>query len=385
MEKINKIEIAILGLGTVGYGVYDIINKSDYLSNVTIKYILDKDLSKQKDINSKVTNSYDEILEDPNISIIIECMGAKDFSYRCIKEALLHKKSVVTANKEVIASHIKELTEIKNKMNVSLYYEASVGGGIPIILPLHNAALINEITEIKGILNGTTNFILTKMTKDKMNFRDALKLAQELGFAEADPTNDLEGLDMVRKIAILSSIAYKHDVNPDKVYHYGISTLNEVDIENAQKMNKKIKLIASSKLVGKDIELKIEPVLVDEGTMIGSVDYEFNIIELETSINNKLVFYGKGAGRYPTANAMVNDMIMIIHGNKNYSFKEEGTKNIKEIKDKNKYYIRAKNIKNIDETIIETIDNNIIITKPIIANRLIELMPNIYFYARIGG
>ena len=226
-------KIAILGLGTVGYGVYDIIQSKDYLKDVVVKYVLDKNLELQKVVgeNTLVTTDYNKILEDKEVELVVETMGAKNFSYDCIKKALLAGKSIVTANKEVIAEHIDELTSLKNEKKVQLYYEASVGGGIPVIYPLHQASKVNYIANIKGILNGTTNFILTKMSEENYTFEDALKLAQKLGFAEADPTADLEGLDMVRKIAILSSIAYKGTIDLDKVYHYGISNVSKDDID----------------------------------------------------------------------------------------------------------------------------------------------------------
>ena len=377
-------KIAILGLGTVGFGVYDIIDKSKYLSDVEVKYVLDKDSSKQELVSAKVTSSIDEILNDKEIEVVIECMGAKDFSYKCIKNALLASKSVVTANKEVIAEHIKELTEIKTEKNVSLYYEASVGGGIPIIKPLHNAALVNEVSEIKGILNGTTNYILTKMSKEGLSFEEALKLAQINGFAEADPTADLEGLDMVRKIAILSSIGYKTEIDPEKVSHFGISNLSDKDIKYAEKNNAVIKLIASSKVVKDSVELKIEPVFIEKGSMIASVNYEFNVIEVKTNINDKLTFMGKGAGRYPTANAMVNDLIMIKHNDMNYSFANECKKEYKDLEDKYSYYIRLKDGKEICPCLVKEQDGSQLITKEIEKNKLNELMDKISFYARIG-
>ena len=331
-----------------------------------------------------MTSSIDEILNDKEIEVVIECMGAKDFSYKCIKNALLASKSVVTANKEVIAEHIKELTEIKTEKNVSLYYEASVGGGIPIIKPLHNAALVNEVSEIKGILNGTTNYILTKMSKEGLSFEEALKLAQINGFAEADPTADLEGLDMVRKIAILSSIGYKTEIDPEKVSHFGISNLSDKDIKYAEKNNAVIKLIASSKVVNNSVELKIEPVFIEKGSMIASVNYEFNVIEVKTNINDILTFMGKGAGRYPTANAMVNDLIMIKHNDKNYSFANECKKEYKDLEDKYSYYIRLKDGKEICPCLVKEQDGNQLITKEIEKNKLNELMDKISFYARIG-
>jgi len=377
-------KVAILGLGTVGFGVYDIITKSKYLSDIEVKYILDKDSSKQELVTSKVTSSIDEILNDIEVEVVIECMGAKEFSYKCIKSALLASKSVVTANKEVIAEHIKELTEIKNEKNVSLYYEASVGGGIPIIKPLHNAALVNEVSEIKGILNGTTNYILTKMSKEGMTFEEALKLAQINGFAEADPTADLEGLDMVRKIAILSSIGYKTEINPEMVSHFGISNLSDKDIKFAEKNNSVIKLIASSKVIDNNVELKIEPVFVDKGSMIASVNYEFNVIEVKTNINDKLTFMGKGAGRYPTANAMVNDLIMIKHNDKNYSFVEESKKEYKDLEEKYSYYIRLKDNCEICHCLVKEQDGNQLITKEIEKSELNKILNKVCFYARIG-
>ena len=377
-------KVAILGLGTVGFGVYDIIAKSSYLNDVEVKYILDKDSSKQELVKSKVTSSIDEILNDKEVEVVIECMGAKDFSYKCIKNALLASKSVVTANKEVIAEHIKELTEIKKEKNVSLYYEASVGGGIPIIKPLHNAALVNEVSEIKGILNGTTNYILTKMSKEGLSFEEALKLAQINGFAEADPTADLEGLDMVRKIAILSSIGYKTEIDPEKVSHFGISNLSDKDIKYAEKYNSVIKLIASSKVIDDKVELKIEPVFIEKGSMIASVNYEFNVIEVKTNINDKLTFMGKGAGRYPTANAMVNDLIMIKHNDKNYSFNEECKKEYKDLGEKYSYYIRLKDGEQICNCLIKEQEGNQLITKEIEKAKLNELMEKVSFYARIG-
>ena len=377
-------KIAILGLGTVGFGVYDIIQKSEYLKDIEVKYILDKDSSKQDLVKSKVTSSIDEILSDKEIEVVIECMGAKNFSYKCIKEALLASKSVVTANKEVIAEHINELTEIKNKRNVSLYYEASVGGGIPIIKPLHNAAIVNEVSEIKGILNGTTNYILTKMSVEGLSFEEALKLAQINGFAEADPTADLEGLDMVRKIAILSSIGYKSEIDPEKVSHFGISNLSDKDIKYADSKNSVIKLIASSKLVDNNVELKIEPVFVQKGSMIASVNYEFNVIEVKTNINDKLTFMGKGAGRYPTANAMVNDLIMIKHNDKNYSFTQKSKKEYKDLEEKYSYYIRLKDDSEICDCLIKEKEGNQLITNEIKKSDLNKILDKVCFYARIG-
>lgn len=377
-----KVNIAILGLGTVGYGVYDIIKHVPYLKNVNIKKILDKDLSKNEEVGEIITTSFDEILNDDEIKVVIETMGAGAFSYKCIKESLLSGKNVITANKEVIAEHLEELTKIKIEKKVSLYYEASVGGGIPLIKPLSLVSLTNDINNICGILNGTTNYILTKMDRDDMSFNDALKDAQAKGFAEADPTNDLEGLDMVRKIAILSMISYKGAVNLKNIYHYGIKNVATSDIEYAKSKGYTLKYLATSSFDKGKAYIRIEPHFISNDDVITKTSDEFNIVEIDASINGKLVFFGKGAGRYPTANAIVNDLIMIMNKDKNYAvdFKEK----IQTVKASlpAKYYIRVKNIKKIDQKIIEKMERNIIITKMINFEDI--NLDGVSFYAKIG-
>lgn len=374
--------IAILGLGTVGYGVYDIIKNSNYLKDVNVTKILDKNDSLKNVVGNIITSNYDEILNDDSISVVVETMGAGKFSYDCIKKALLKNKNVITANKEVIASYIDELTTIKNEHNVSLYYEASVGGGIPLIKPVHLVALTNDVSEIKGILNGTTNFILSKMTNENLSFSEALKLAQEKGFAEADPTADLEGLDMVRKIAILSDICYKGFVNIDEIYHYGIKNVSSEDINCANVFGYVIKFIASSKKIDDSVEIRIEPHFVSKDSVISKTDNEFNIVKINASINGELMFYGKGAGRYPTANAIVNDLIMIKNNDLNYSFNNKNEIKILKESAEGKYYLRVKDINKVNQDIIDKVVNNMIITKNIELNSID--MDNIEFYAKIG-
>lgn len=376
-----KTNIAILGLGTVGYGVYDIIQKIDSL-NIAVKYVLDKDTSKKEllDQNTILTSNYDEIINDNEVEIIVETMGAKDFSYYCIKKALENNKSVVTANKEVIANSIDELTELKIKNKVSLMYEASVGGGIPIIAPLFEIVKVNVVDEVYGILNGTTNFILTKMTNEKMDFSDALKLAQKLGFAEADPTADLEGLDMVRKIAILSDIAYHGKVNIENIEHYGISTVSAKDISFADSKDYVIKLLAYSKLDEK-ASILIEPVIVKKDHILAAVQNENNIVSVNAAFNDNLKFYGKGAGRYPTANAIVNDLIAITEGRKNYTFDNQKQIEVCELKKLHQYYLRLN--EQIDSELILESDSEFVITKPISRKQLKDIKDKVAFYARI--
>ena len=377
-----KINIAILGLGTVGYGVYDIIKHVPYLKKVKIKKILDKDLSRNEEVEGIITTSFEDILNDEEINVVVETMGAGSFSYKCIKEALLSGKNVITANKEVIAEHLEELTNIKKEKKVSLYYEASVGGGIPLIKPLSLVALTNDINNICGILNGTTNYILTKMDRDAMSFNDALKDAQAKGFAEADPTNDLEGLDMVRKIAILSSISYKGAINLKNIYHYGIKNVSTFDIDYAKTKGYTLKYLATSTIDKKKAYIRIEPHFISSDDVISKTNDEFNIVEVDSSINGKLVFYGKGAGRYPTANAIVNDLIMIMNKDKNYTVDFKNKIQTVNASIPAKYYIRVKNIKKIDQKIIEKMERNVIITKMVKFEDI--NLDGVSFYAKIG-
>lgn len=377
------VKIAILGLGTVGYGVYDIIKNTKYMQKVKVSKILDKDFTKQKLVDNIITDNYEDILNDKDISIIVETMGAGSFSYHCIKKALLAGKHVVTANKEVVASYIDELTNIKNQKGVSLYYEASVGGGIPIIKQVHNAALVNEIKSIQGILNGTTNYILSKMSNEGLTFDVALKLAQEAGFAEADPTADLEGLDMVRKIAILSDIAYKTNIDIEKIWHFGIKNVSERDIQFAQRKGFCLKFVSESRLEDNNINIKVEPKFISKDFVIAKTNNEFNIVEIKCNYNGDLMFYGKGAGRYPTANAIVNDIIMIVNNDMNYTYENNFEYSINKEDDYGIYYLRVKNTELIDKDIIDEINNNQIITKEINFNNIKNNIENIEFYAKV--
>lgn len=374
--------VAILGLGTVGYGVYDIINNSKLLKNIKVIKILDKDLSKNEEVGGIITTRYTDILVDKDIDVIVETMGAGAFSYKCIKEAIMTGKHVVTANKEVIASHLEELTKLKKEYKVSLYYEASVGGGIPIIKPLHLMTQTNEIKSICGILNGTTNYILTQMENKNISFKEALKEAQEKGFAEADPTNDLEGLDMVRKIAILSMIAYHGNINLKNVHHYGIGQVTPFDIDFAKNKGYVLKYMATSFIDQNKVELRVEPHFISANDPISQANDEYNGVMIDTNYNSDLLFYGKGAGRYPTASAIVNDLMMIKNHDKNYSVDFSNKLQVTKATRKAKYYLRIKNIKKIDQKIIEKMERNVIITKMINFEDI--NLEGVSFYARIG-
>ncbi|MFA7009589.1 MAG: homoserine dehydrogenase, partial [Bacilli bacterium] len=313
---------------------------------------------------------------------IVETMGAGEFSYHCIKKALDAKKHVITANKEVVALHLEELSKLKEKKGVSLLYEASVGGGIPIIYPLYEIVKVNEVDEIQGILNGTTNFILTKMFQEGLNFADSLRLAQEKGFAEADPTADLEGLDMVRKIAILSSIAYKGVIDIEQIDHFGITNLNDQDLSNIKTVGGVLKLIATSKRQKDKISLCIEPTILQPNSMFSTVNEEYNLISVNASINGNLKFYGKGAGRYPTANAIVNDVIAIAEGRKNYSFENKNKLIMTDLSDLNKYYLRLKKNETLAMEYIEKQEDSYIITKEMSKATFKQIIAKVDFYAK---
>ena len=314
--------IGLLGFGTIGTGVYELINlnKGRFANNLdekaVITKILDRDPNKKVapgDV-AKIVTDADEIINDPDIKVVVALLGGMDFEYGLIKRALQNKKHVVTANKAVISEYFEELLTIAAENNVILRYEASVGGGIPIIESLKEELKINRVNEIKGILNGTTNFILSKMTEEGADFDDTLKLAQSIGFAEADPTADIEGYDVSRKLSILSSLAYGGIVKDADVRKRGLSDVRAVDIEMAGDFGYIIKYLGHSVL--KDdgrVYTTVEPVLFKEASIMSNVNSEFNIVSIVGDIIGELQFYGKGAGKDATANAVVGDVLYIIN------------------------------------------------------------------------
>jgi len=310
-------KVAIMGYGTVGSGVYDIIKtNSDKLSrsangeSVDIKYILDiRDFDDHPE-KELFTKEFNDILNDDEVSVVAEVMGGLHPAYEFTKSLLEAGKSVVTSNKELVATYGTELLEIARGKNVNYFFEASVGGGIPIIRPMSQCLVANNVDEIAGILNGTTNFILTKMIEDGMQFDDALKLAQELGFAERNPAADIEGHDACRKICILASLAYGKHVYPDSVHTEGITKITLEDVRYAEAFHCVIKLIGSVKrLADGKIDIIVAPMLVPNKSQLANIDYEFNGIMVRGDCTGDVVFYGKGAGKLPTASAVVADVI----------------------------------------------------------------------------
>ncbi|PKM60384.1 MAG: homoserine dehydrogenase [Firmicutes bacterium HGW-Firmicutes-4] len=318
--------IALLGFGTIGSGVYELINlnKGKFAGNFTdvesrksspvITKVLERDASKDLgDTVGKIVTHPSEILEDESIGLVIALMGGMDFEYEMIKECLRAGKHVVTANKAVISEYFQELLTLAEENGVLLRYEASVGGGIPIIGSLKEEMKINRVTEIKGILNGTTNFILSKMTEEGADFGDTLALAQSIGFAEADPTADVEGYDVSRKLSILSSMAYESIIRDEDVYKRGITDIRAADIEMIGSMGYVVKYLGHSILEEKNVYTTVEPVLFKEASIMSNVNSEFNIISITGDIIGELQFYGKGAGKDATANAVVGDVLYILN------------------------------------------------------------------------
>lgn len=310
------INIAVLGYGIVGSGVVEILNKNgDNIKKraagkeINVKYVLDLKDFPGDPIEDKVVHDYDIILNDPEVKIVVEVMGGVEPAYAYTKKALLNGKSVCTSNKELVAAHGPELLAISKENNLNFMFEASVGGGIPIIRPLNQSLTADEIEEISGILNGTTNYILTKMTNEGSDFHSALKEAQDLGYAESDPTADVEGQDACRKIAILSSLAYGMHVDFNDIYTEGISNISDVDIKYAKEIDGSIKLLATSEKVGDQILAMVAPMIVKPDNPLYSVNDVFNAIFVNGNFLGDVMFYGSGAGKLPTASAVVSDIV----------------------------------------------------------------------------
>ncbi len=309
-------KIAVLGYGVVGSGVVELFykNKDSILKKIgkdaDIKYILDiRDFS-DSPYSEKFTKDISDIVNDDEVTIVAECMGGATFAYDFVKACLQKGKNVSTSNKELVAKKGAELLAIAKEKNCNFFFEASVGGAIPIIRPLHKCLAANEISYIAGILNGTTNFILGKMINDSMDFADALKMAQELGYAEKDPTADVEGHDACRKICILSSLITGKHVYPDNVYTKGITEISLKDVKLAEKFGAAIKLIASvKKLENGRIIPMVMPMLVTYDNLISRVDDVFNAVMVCGDGIDKAMFYGRGAGMLPTASAVLGDVI----------------------------------------------------------------------------
>lgn len=309
------IQVAVLGYGTVGSGVVEVIetNKSDINKKagekLNVKYILDLRDFPGDPYEKKVVHDFDIILNDPEVSVICETMGGNEPAYSFSKKALLAGKSVCTSNKELVANHGPELLKIARENHCNYLFEASVGGGIPIIRPLNYSLTAEKIDSITGILNGTTNYILTRMDKDGVSFDEVLKEAQEKGYAEKNPEADVEGYDACRKIAILSSLMKGKNVNYKDIYTEGITKITAADFAYAGKMNRSIKLLAMSRDTEDGFFAMVAPFMISKEHPLYSVSDVFNAVYVHGNMLGDSMYYGRGAGKLPTASAVVSDVV----------------------------------------------------------------------------
>lgn len=310
------ISVAIMGHGTVGSGVAEILttHKQKLFKAVGeelyVKHILDLREFPDSPLADRFTKNFEDIVNDIEVRVVVEVMGGTNPAYDFVKRCLQAGKSVVTSNKELVAKHGAELLAVAKENNANFLFEASVGGGIPIIRPLSQCLVANEVDEIAGILNGTTNFIFGKMINDNMDFSDALKLAQDLGYAERNPEADIEGHDACRKICILASLAFGKHIYPDNVYTKGISEITLDDVKYADSLNHVIKLIGDVKKTedGK-LDIMVAPMLLSKDCILSDINDVFNGILVKGDCTGDVMFYGKGAGKLPTASAVVADVV----------------------------------------------------------------------------
>ncbi len=307
----TKTTLGIIGIGTVGTGVVNLLrdNPQFEIRGIAMRY-----LEKPRELDLKpfeLTGDPFKLADDPRIEVIVEVVGGVEPMYEVIKRAISNGKHIVTANKELIAKHGPELFSLANQHNVTIFFEAAVGGGIPLISTLQRGLQANRIARVAGIINGTTNYILTKMEQEKKTFADALAEAQAAGFAEADPTNDIEGYDVVYKIAILSSLAFHQPVEVDKIFRQGITQISDLDIQLADEFGYRIKMIGLAQPGdGTDkLDVRAHPMLVPLHHPLAGVEGVNNAIFINGSAVGEIMLFGPGAGRYPTASAVVGDVI----------------------------------------------------------------------------
>ena len=294
----KKLKIGIIGLGTVGCGVVKVLSK---FSDVEIIGVAVNNINKKRDVEVKnLTSDSFELANNPEIDVIVEVAGG-----------LAVKDVLVTANKELLARCGAELFDLARENNVVILYEAAVAGGIPLILPIKTSLMANEFSSVAGILNGTTNYILTKMEEENLSYDECLKKAQELGYAETDPTGDVEGFDAMYKIAILANIVFNKRIDVNKIYREGITKITAQDIKIADELGYKIKLIASAKKIDDSIDIRVHPMLVSKNNPISEIKNATNAVSLSGFPVDKVMFVGPGAGQFPTASSVVGDILSI--------------------------------------------------------------------------
>ncbi len=356
MER-HSIGIGLMGLGVVGGQVAKVLlEKADALAervgcplSLRKVKVLPPDLARPvaRQMPAQLfTTDIDEFFAEPGIDIVVEAIGGENPAREYLQRAITAGKHVVTSNKEVIAKHGAELVALAEQHRVSLNYEASVGGGIPLIAPFKHDLVANRIKGIYAIINGTTNYILTKMAKEGMDFSSALKLAQELGYAEANPENDIEGIDATFKLAILASLAFQTQVRPDDIHREGISRVASRDFRYAHELGFAIKLLAIAKLSNQSIEVRVHPVFIPQDSLLAKVDGVYNAVLVEGDLVGKVLFFGEGAGALPTSSAVIADIVssardIILGTSRKTGGKLQSGKGIKPMSEiETRYYLR---------------------------------------------
>ncbi len=316
----KEINIALLGFGTVGKGAYDILSMNKELiekrinRSINVEKVFVRSMERAKELGvpeALATTDINDILDNVFIDIVVEAMGGTDYPADIMEKALLSGKSVVTPNKAALAANFARLKDAAAKGNASLRFEASVGGGIPALTAIQEALAGNQFTEVMGIVNGTTNYILTKMTEEGLPYEEVLKDAQDKGFAEADPTADVEGIDAANKLSILIALCFDEYISPEDIPREGITGVTAADIEAATVAGQKIKLIAKAAKKDGKMECSVKPTLLPVSHPLAGVSNEFNAIYVTGNAVGELMFYGRGAGALPTGSAVVGDIIAI--------------------------------------------------------------------------
>lgn len=319
----KAMNVGLMGLGVVGGGVFHTLTRKDNPISrqagipINVSRVLVRDLDKARPEGAPrdiLTTNPADILDDPDVDVVVEVMGGEQPALDYMTAALQGGKSVVTANKEVMAKHGPALLSLASSKGAQLLFEASVGGGIPILRPLMKDLRANEIRAVRAIINGTTNYIITQMTHEDVDFPQALREAQELGYAEADPTNDVEGFDAAYKLTILASLAFQTKVGHESVYREGISRLTVNDFRYARELGYAVKLMAIAKREGAEVEARVHPVLIPQETPLAKVDGVFNAVEMEGDLVGSVLFHGRGAGAMPTTSAVLGDVLEIAWG-----------------------------------------------------------------------
>lgn len=344
-------KIAVMGYGTIGSGVVEVlrINRDKIAQRagepVEVKYILDLRDFPGDPMEQQIIHDYRTIVNDPEIGIVVETMGGVEPAYTFVKEMLLAGKQVATSNKNLVAAKGAELIEIARDHGVNFQFEASVGGGIPIIRPLNKCLTADEIEEITGILNGTTNYMLTKMAEEGADFDEVLKDAQEKGYAEKDPTADVEGHDPCRKIAILTSLVCGKQVDYEDIHCEGITKLSAADFDYAKKLGRSIKLLAKSRKQGDSYSCMVAPFLLDEKHPLCGVNGVFNGIFVHGNVLGDAMFYGSGAGKLPTASAVVADLVDMVkhtHVNIYINWRQEKMELVDFMENRSRFFVRTR-------------------------------------------